>query len=193
MIHKLNRSFSDLHHPHSCLFSAKSTWWNSKWGKPTLGLQGPCTLHMELLWRWLITQTHRSHHHWSPQTLSASTTTPKLIVNAFASYLAGKKKNIYIYTHTHIHIYVCIYTCAHAQSLIHVWLFVTPWAIAWQAPLSMGFPRSGLPFPSPGDLLRWGIEPASSASAGRYFTAETPGKPTHIHTYINMCVWVCVS
>ena len=32
----------------------------------------------------------------------------------------------------------------------------TPWTIAYQAPLSMGFPRqeywSGLPFPSPGDL-----------------------------------------
>ena len=34
--------------------------------------------------------------------------------------------------------------------------FVTPWTVAHQAPLSMGFPRqeywSGLPFPSPGDL-----------------------------------------
>ena len=37
-----------------------------------------------------------------------------------------------------------------------VWLFSTPWTIAHQAPLSMGFPRqeswSGLPFPTPGDL-----------------------------------------
>ena len=35
--------------------------------------------------------------------------------------------------------------------------FVTPWTVAQQTPLSMGFPRqehwSGLPFPSPGDLL----------------------------------------
>ena len=34
--------------------------------------------------------------------------------------------------------------------------FVTPWSVASQAPLSMGFPSkehwSGLPFPSPGDL-----------------------------------------
>ena len=34
-----------------------------------------------------------------------------------------------------------------------VWLFVTPWTVACQAPLSMGFSRqehwSGLPFPSP--------------------------------------------
>ena len=45
--------------------------------------------------------------------------------------------------------------------------FVTPWAVAHQAPLSMGFPRqkywSGLPFPSPGDLPDPGIKPVSSA------------------------------
>ena len=43
---------------------------------------------------------------------------------------------------------------------------VTPWTVACQAPLSMGFPSqeywSGLPFPSPGDLPNLGIEPASS-------------------------------
>ena len=37
--------------------------------------------------------------------------------------------------------------------LSHVRLFVTPWTVAYQAPLSMGFSRqehwSGLPFPSP--------------------------------------------
>ena len=40
-----------------------------------------------------------------------------------------------------------------------------PWAIAHQAPLSMGFPKqeywSGLPFSSPGDLPDSGTEPAS--------------------------------
>ena len=40
--------------------------------------------------------------------------------------------------------------------------FVTPWTVAHQAPLSMGFPRqeywSGLPFPSPGDLPDPGIK-----------------------------------
>ena len=43
----------------------------------------------------------------------------------------------------------------------------------WQAPLSMGFPRqkywSGLPFPSPGDILNPGIEPVSPALAGEFF------------------------
>ena len=44
---------------------------------------------------------------------------------------------------------------------------VTPWTVACQAPLSMGFSRqeywSGLPFPSPGDLPDLGIKPRSSA------------------------------
>ena len=34
-----------------------------------------------------------------------------------------------------------------------------------------------MPFPSPGDLPRSGIEPASPALAGRFFTTELPGKP----------------
>ena len=43
----------------------------------------------------------------------------------------------------------------------------TPWTVACQAPVSMGFSRqeywSGLPFPSPGDLPNPGIEPRSPA------------------------------
>ena len=49
-------------------------------------------------------------------------------------------------------------------------LFVTPWTVARQAPLSMAFPSqeywSGLPFPSPRDLPNPGIEPASPALVG---------------------------
>ena len=40
--------------------------------------------------------------------------------------------------------------------------FMAPWTVARQAPLSMGFDQqeywSGLPFPSPGDLPKPGIE-----------------------------------
>ena len=47
--------------------------------------------------------------------------------------------------------------CMHASLLSPVWLFMTPWTVAPQAPLSMGFPRQGywsvLPFPTPRDLL----------------------------------------
>ena len=53
------------------------------------------------------------------------------------------------------------------QSLTCERLFVTLWAVARQAPLSMEFSRqehwSGLPFPLPGDLPDPGIEPACSA------------------------------
>ena len=48
-----------------------------------------------------------------------------------------------------------------AQSLSRVRLFVTPWTVAPQAPLSVGFLRqeywSGVPFPLPGDLPDPGI------------------------------------
>ena len=49
--------------------------------------------------------------------------------------------------------------------LSRVQLFATPWTVAYQASLSMGFSRqeswSGLPFPSPGDFPNPGIEPRS--------------------------------
>ena len=56
-----------------------------------------------------------------------------------------------------------------------------PGTVTLQALLFMGFPRqeswSGLPFPTPEDLPNPGIELASSASAGRFFTTEPPEKP----------------
>ena len=63
----------------------------------------------------------------------------------------------------------------------HVQLRVTPWTVALQVPLSMGFSRqeywSGLPFSSPGDLPDPGIEPTSLPSpvlAGGFFTSAPP-------------------
>ena len=62
----------------------------------------------------------------------------------------------------------------HSQSLSNVWLLRPPWTIASQASLSMGLLRqeywSGLPFPAPGDLLDWGIEPMFPALAGSSFS-----------------------
>ena len=62
------------------------------------------------------------------------------------------------------HTYVCtVSVCALSQ----VPLFATPWTVARQAPLSMGFSRqeywSGLPFPTPRDLPDPGTEPMSPA------------------------------
>ena len=75
--------------------------------------------------------------------------------------------------------YRCLCVCSGASDS-----FAIPWTIVPQAPLSMGFSRreycSGLQFPSPGDLLHSGIEPAffaSPALAGRFFTTVLPGKP----------------
>ena len=60
-------------------------------------------------------------------------------------------------------------------------LFVTPWTVAYQAPLSMGFSRqecwTGLPFPSPGDLPEPGNEPGSPALQADALPSEPPGKP----------------
>ena len=59
-------------------------------------------------------------------------------------------------------------------------LFLQPWTIAHQAPLSMGFPKqehwSRLPLPSLGDLPDPGIKCESPALAGGFFTTAPPGK-----------------
>ena len=88
--------------------------------------------------------------------------------------------------------FICVRLCA------------TPWAVAHQAPLSMGFSRqeyqSGLPCPLPEDLPNPGIEPASLMSpalAGGFFTTELPEKPlygreTSKHSFsliINLVNW----
>ena len=66
------------------------------------------------------------------------------------------------------------------KSFSCVQLFATPWTVAYQAPLSVGFSRqeywSGLPFPSPGDLPNPGIEPGSPALQADALPSEPPGK-----------------
>ena len=56
--------------------------------------------------------------------------------------------------------------------LSRVLLFVTPWTVTCQAPLSMKFSRqeywTGLPFPFPGDLLNPRIKPQSPALQADY-------------------------
>ena len=74
--------------------------------------------------------------------------------------------------------------------------FVTPWPVACQAPLSMGFPRqeswSGLSFPSPCYLPDPETETASLESpalAGGFVPTESSGKPprcTLVYKYIKL-------
>ena len=85
-----------------------------------------------------------------------------------------------------------------AQPLSRVQLFETPWTVAGQAPLSMGFSwqesRSRLPFPPLGNLLDPGIEPRSLVSpvlAGGFFPTGPPGKLMlhlyHTHIQLHLC------
>ena len=73
-------------------------------------------------------------------------------------------------------------------------LLETPWTVACQAPLSMGFARqeywSGLPFPSPGDLSDPQIQPLSLALAGRLFTTAPPGTAAAAKS-LQSCLTLC--
>ena len=77
------------------------------------------------------------------------------------------------------------------QMLSHVQLFGTPWTIACQSHLFMGFSRqeywSGVPFPSPGNLPYPGIEPVSLMSpalAGGFFTTSATWEAQYTNKYI---------
>ena len=74
-----------------------------------------------------------------------------------------------------------------------VQLFQTPWTVAHQSPLFMGFSRqehwSGLPLLPPEDLPYPRIELVSSVSpvlAGKSFSTEPPGKPHNIGDRVDL-------
>ena len=66
-----------------------------------------------------------------------------------------------------------------------IWLFVTPWTVAHQAPLSMGFPgkNTRVGFYALLQGIFPGIKSVSPALAGRFFTTKPPGKPIYIYIY----------
>ena len=83
--------------------------------------------------------------------------------------------------------YVCV--CVLLNRFTRVWLLVTLWTVAHQAPLCLGFPRqeywSGLPCPPVGDLPNSGIKPVSltsSALAGRFFTTGVSWEAQSVYT-----------
>ena len=80
-----------------------------------------------------------------------------------------------------IHLIFLIWKKVKVKSLSRVWLFATPWTVAYQASPSMEFSRqeywSGLPFPSPGDLSDPGIEPGCPTLQADALPSEPPGKP----------------
>ena len=71
----------------------------------------------------------------------------------------------------------------YTHSFSQAQFFAILWTVAYQAPLSMGFPIqeywSRLPCPAPGDFPDPGIQPVSPISptwADGFFTTESPGK-----------------
>ena len=92
------------------------------------------------------------------------------------------------------------YTCCPFANIFQFWLvglvsnsyptFETPWTIACQAPLCVGFSRqeywSGLPFPSPGDLPDPGIRPGSPVLQAVSLPTELWGKPLSIFSDLEM-------
>ena len=98
-------------------------------------------------------------------------------------------------------IYVCVcvcvcvcvkhmHVCMCAQSLSCVQIFVTPWTVAHQVPLSVRFFQQeywiGLLFPPPEDLLDSGMEPMFPALAGSLFSTELGANlMLHYITYLS--------
>ena len=88
---------------------------------------------------------------------------------------------------------------SHFRSVL---LCATPWTVAHQAPLSMGFSRQeywgALPFPPPGDLPYPGIKPSSLLSpvlAGRFFTTSechlgSPNQSLLIILHYIYCIYI---
>ena len=71
--------------------------------------------------------------------------------------------------------------CTRAKSFQYVWFFATLWAVAHQAPLSMGLSRQeywgGLPFSPPWDLSDPGIELGSPILQVDSLPSKSPGMP----------------
>ena len=78
--------------------------------------------------------------------------------------------------------------CAQTPSCVQ--FFVTPWTVARQAPLSMGFSRQeywgGLPCPPPGGLPNPGIELASLMSPALVSGFFTPNSIWEAQSYVHI-------
>ena len=114
------------------------------------------------------------------------------LVTLSSQFLLGKSAGVKLLCYKVYYMCVCVCVCVcvrpcvcvshtrtHAYPVAQLCLS-TPWAVAHQAPLSLGFFRqeywSGLPFPTPGNLPNSGIYPTSLVSpalADRFFTTST--------------------
>ena len=79
--------------------------------------------------------------------------------------------------------FMCVCVCVYSRAGLVAKscpILATPWTVAHQAPLTLGFPKreywSGLPFPPPGDLPDPGIKLFSPALADGFFTIVSQGQ-----------------
>ena len=106
---------------------------------------------------------------------------------------------IWVFCNTKLHMYFNTFAMMwwkwKRQSLSRVQLFATPWTVAHQAPLSMGFTRqeywSGLPFPSPGDLPEPGVEPRSLALKANSLPSEHGAFKYKVRRTVKDLEWPC--
>ena len=79
-----------------------------------------------------------------------------------------------------------------------VWLFVTLWTIACQAPLSMGFPGKNTGVGCHALLQEiFSIQGSNHVTCGscmadRFFTAEPPGKCNKFNIYLFIVLLICL-
>ena len=87
---------------------------------------------------------------------------------------------------------VVVRLCLGAQ--LHVWLLVTPWTVAHQAPPSREFSRaeywSGLPCPPARDLPNAGIKPRSPALQADSLPPAPPGKRLYSCLVVYCKMWI---
>ena len=154
-------------------FSAVRLWKNYTDPWTMWGL-GALTLHAvgspNITYSWPSISTSISTYYWrkSPWKWACAVETPEFKGQLYSSFLC----------------FTFVIYKVKVKSLSCVGLFATPWTVAYQAPLSVGFSRqeywSGLPLPSPGDLPNPGIEPRSPTMQADTLPFEPWGKLCHL-------------
>ena len=112
-------------------------------------------------------------------------------------HLKSRKRNPWTIPLTSSDLRLCWINVHMLSCFSHARLFVTPWPVARQAPLPMGFSRqeywSGVPCPPSGDLPDLRIEPmslTSSALAGRFFTTGATWEVPFFMGYTQGCIFL---
>jgi len=88
--------------------------------------------------------------------------------------------------------YICVCVKVKGKSLSRVQLFATPWTVAYQAPLSMGFSRQY--YWSDCHFLLQQIFPTQGSNSGFLHCRQTLYSLSHQgeYMYICVCLYICI-